>query len=366
MRSSVLLIVTAVFLASAGLARAQTFYVSPTGSDSASGTSTSDPWRSVATAARSARAGDTILFAGGGRWTETLMPERNGTRGAPITFGAYGAGRPHLDGGIYLRNAAWLRFQDIAISGADQGICASATGTGTQHIVVRNLSIADVGIGINSANHLDGDWTIEGSTVTRTQDSGLILLGARVLVRGNTITSTGRSSTIPYGKHGIYAKGPSQRIVGNTIRGFQANGISIRFPDAVVERNTIGGGPIGIASFQDASTGGTSQIVANRISWVGIGGIYLDGSTVESFVIADNRIDAGLGVAMDLRAVRALTVARNIVVSGHYNLTLAAPRRGYSEHDNTWAVGAFSLGGRSLSLEAYRSASGQGAGDRVG
>src|SRR6478752_501102 len=68
------------------------YYVSNTGNDGSPGTSAA-PWKTCAKVnAFALQPGDTVLFARGGLWRETLAPTASGTSGNPITFGAYGTG----------------------------------------------------------------------------------------------------------------------------------------------------------------------------------------------------------------------------------------------------------------------------------
>jgi hypothetical protein len=88
----ILLILAWPFSAWAGT----TYYVSnanPVGSDSNSGTSTSNPWLTIAKVnASTFQPGDSILFNSGCTWREQLTVPSSGTSGNPITFGAYGSG----------------------------------------------------------------------------------------------------------------------------------------------------------------------------------------------------------------------------------------------------------------------------------
>jgi hypothetical protein len=81
-----------------------TYYVSNSGSDTNSGTSTGSPWKTVAKVVSfepSLAAGDCVLFQRGGVWGEQLtISNIHGTSIAPITFSNYGSGNlPVLDGG---------------------------------------------------------------------------------------------------------------------------------------------------------------------------------------------------------------------------------------------------------------------------
>lgn len=72
---------------------ATSYYVSPTGLDSNSGTSLATPWLTLAHVnAHSFSPGDTIYLQRGGTWSEPLIPPSSGTSGNPISFDAYGVG----------------------------------------------------------------------------------------------------------------------------------------------------------------------------------------------------------------------------------------------------------------------------------
>jgi hypothetical protein len=285
-----------------------TYYVSATGSDSNAGTTPATAWRTVGKVNRAAlRPGDGVLFQGGATFSDTtLMPDESGTQTGRIVFGSYGVGRATLTEGIWFSSVNWLAFTDLAVTGPAQGLTASGGGSGADHIVIQNMAISNVGIAINSANGADDDWTIQNSTVDQTRDSGLILQGTGFLVSGNTITNTGTDSSILYGKHGIYLKAADARVVGNTIRNFSANGVSARYRNSTIEGNTIDGGPIGIAWFQNDSVAGTSHWSGNRISNTTAASFYVSpsddaGATRESFVIAANAMSKSSGRYMDLQ-----------------------------------------------------------------
>lgn len=91
-------------LLSAALLPATVYYVSPTGSDNAAGTTPQTAWRTLAQVQSHAWSpgfapGDQILFEGGAVFTGTLyiQPDRSGgTADNPITVGSYGSGRATL------------------------------------------------------------------------------------------------------------------------------------------------------------------------------------------------------------------------------------------------------------------------------
>ena len=113
----------AALSAGAGPAAAETFYVSPSGSDRASGRSADAAWK---TAQRVSRAnlgpGDRVLFQGGGMWREMLEPEGDGAPGNPIVIGTYGSGKAVFTGqnargyaGIAVIRRSWLRFENLEL-----------------------------------------------------------------------------------------------------------------------------------------------------------------------------------------------------------------------------------------------------------
>jgi hypothetical protein len=72
---------------------AQTYYVSPTGSDSNSGLSPSQPWQSLNKVDNTNFSpGSSILFQDGGNWYDSLTATSSGTPQQPITYGSYGSG----------------------------------------------------------------------------------------------------------------------------------------------------------------------------------------------------------------------------------------------------------------------------------
>jgi hypothetical protein len=297
----------------------RTFYVSPAGSDSNAGTTPAAAWKTVARANRATLApGDGVLFEGGATFSDdTLMPEQSGSSAARIVFGSYGTGRATLTKGIWFASKNWLAFTNLAITGAAQGINGSASGAGSDDIVIQGMSITNVGIAVNSANTANDNWVIQDNTIDQTGDSGMILLGTGFTIAANTITNTGTDASISYGKHGIYLKVIDAHVVGNTIRGFEANGVSVRYRNSTIEGNTIEGGAIGIAWFQYDPVAGTSHWRANTISRTTAASIFVSdsdvgGSTRESFVIAGNTMSRSSGQYMNLKPTSGTyTVAGN-------------------------------------------------------
>ena len=247
---------------------------------------------------------------------------------------------------------------------------AASESENVKNIVLANSRITNVGIAILSPNRADASWRIVGNSIANTGDSAIILEGRRFTIARNTIARSGTDSAIDYGKHGVYAKGPGARIINNTILNFASNGISTRHPNATIIGNTIYGGPIGIAYFEDARSPGTTRIAYNRIWDVDRAGIYLDGSSVESFLIVNNSVRARAGAGMHLKTVLNLTVANNLVTTtSEIPLVVRKPLARYREHHNLWhsVSGPAKLNweGNTYGLAAYRGASGEGFRDKT-
>lgn len=283
------------------------YFVSPTGSDSNSGTSPASAWRTVAKVNSAAlNPGDAVMFKGGATFSDAqLAPSRSGTATLRITYATYGPGKAGLPQGIYLRSVNGLAIENLSISGPSQGILASGSGTGVSNITIDGVSISGVGIGINSALATNSNWTIRNSTISQTGDSGLVLLGSNFSVTGNQITDTGTDPNITYAKHGIYLKASGATVTGNTILRFHTEGVSVRYRNSRVESNTISTGQIGIAWYQQDPTAGTSYWRTNTISGTTAAGIYVSpsdsaGSTRESFVMTGNKLTFTSGVCMNL------------------------------------------------------------------
>ena len=74
---------------------ATNYYVSPSGSNSNSGLSAGNAWRTIAkvqSAINLFGPGDQILFERGGTYRGFLSIQCSGTPGNPVVFGAYGSG----------------------------------------------------------------------------------------------------------------------------------------------------------------------------------------------------------------------------------------------------------------------------------
>jgi hypothetical protein len=367
-----------VAAATAGKAQAAIYYVSASGNDRSSGHSASHPWRTVSRVNRARlHAGDTVLFHGGQTFADSiLMPGTSGRPGARITFGSYD-GRATISnsgGAVWFSGKRFLTFENLTLTtgGGDSAIFGGSH-QGSSHITLRHCTLVNsAAAAIISPSVADSRWRIQGNSISHAGDSGIILLGSHFLVRRNTITDTGWNPAITYGKHGIYAKGPHMTIVGNHISKFAGgSGISLRYHSARVAWNVISGGEYAITYFPDDSVRATSYVSHNVARAIWRVGFYYGDGPGERFVVAHNSFDMSAGEAFDVEDAGAtkITIAYNRVGGTYEKAVVARPgsARTFQENHNLYAgTPQFVWNGAWLAFAAYRAASGQGLGDKIG
>jgi parallel beta-helix repeat protein len=362
-------------------AYATTYYVSAQGTDAAAGTSEASAWRTVGKVNTTAlQPGDVVLFRGGDTFSDTYLGPKSGTAGAPITYSSFGTGRATLTRGVWFASRSYFVLDNLKIDRGPgwggQGIASSARGAASRSVTIRNCVIVNVTLGIQPVRSDDANWLIENNVIDNAGDSGILLHGSGHTVVGNTITNTGRNSSISYGKHGVYSRSANVTIQDNVIRKFQSAGVSVRYRNSAVVGNRISGGAIGISWFQYDTARGNSKFLYNTIDGVTSAGIYVDpndpsgaGRTVESFVVAHNTIDARAGAGMNLNTSANLVVVNNVVTGTPTYSYQATSPGSYTERNNLWFHASrppsFNWNGRVSGLAGYRSASGAGADDVV-
>jgi putative cofactor-binding repeat protein len=295
-----------------------TYYVSPSGSDSNSGTSPAQAWQTVARVnAAHLNPGDGVLFEGGQTFADqVLMPSVSGTGQAPIVFGSYGQGSATISQGAwFIQNN--LAFENLAFNGTFQG--GSATNGSSSGITLDGVSISlpdgnqSLGLFSNGDN-----WVIEYSTIQNTGLSGMLLNGDDYLIIGNTISDVGLSTTNGYNNHGIYLKASNATVTGNTITNFSDSAVSVRYHNSTVTGNTLSGGQIGIDFYQTDTVPGSSVWTDNTISQTTVASIFVCGTAqgceepLESFTIGGNTLSKASGIYLNLQPTSGTyTVADN-------------------------------------------------------
>jgi hypothetical protein len=329
------------------------YYVSPTGSDAASGSSPAEPWQTVEQVDRAnLQPGDEVLFEGGATFSDdALMPgwgeSASGTSAAPISFGSYGQGQATITQGVWFKSDNNLAFQNLTF-GADSGTAGAGFQGNGEGITILHTTIEHASLGINAEG---ANWTIAGNTINDTGDSGMLLGytagapgepagGNNFLVTGNTITNTGLNPAITYGTHGIYDKVTNSTITGNTISHFNDDGISVRYRDSTISDNHLSYGAIGLAWFQYDTTAGTSRWTDNSISHVSAAGIFVCGvkqgclEALESFHISGGAITDYRGSEMDLQPTNGTYSVAQKPSSGPISFAASRSARGKSRAAN--------------------------------
>src|SRR5688500_1392522 len=102
-----------------------TYYVSPYGSDSKSGTSSTSPWRTIDRVNKQTlKAGDKVLFQGGKSFSGGLyVPSgEGGNSTTPVTFSTYGSGRAIINSGykpgVDVAQTAGVHISNLNFNGA--------------------------------------------------------------------------------------------------------------------------------------------------------------------------------------------------------------------------------------------------------
>ena len=210
----------------AGAAPLRTFYVDPTGNDSAAGSIT-QPWRTLQKAANTVRAGDLVIVRAG--HYAGLYLTTSGTATDPITFhGEPGAivdtQNPTTQDGINLEGASYVIIEGFTVTGVPRAGIRSVVN---HHVIIRN-----------NTGDLNGRWGI----LTGFSDD--------ILIENNVMS---RSQA----EHGIYVSNSGDRPVirRNVVFGNRANGIHMNgdvsqggdgiISGALVEDNTISDNGLG-------------------------------------------------------------------------------------------------------------------------
>ena len=103
---------------------ALTYYVSPSGKNSNTGTSISKAWQTISKINSKNFVGDTILFLGGNTFTGNMSftSSDKGTATKPIVIGSYGTGMAIINGGngygISIYNTGGFKIKDLIFQGS--------------------------------------------------------------------------------------------------------------------------------------------------------------------------------------------------------------------------------------------------------
>jgi Right handed beta helix region len=173
-----------------------TYYLSPSGHDTAAGTSPATAWRSLARASVAVlRPGQRLLLKGGARFTGQLKlgPKDGGNPRNPVRIGSYGTGRAAIlasgESGLVLNDTAGFDISRLVITGraamrADtSGILLFSSLAGKprlDHVTISNVDVSGFGTGISiDPQHDTGfrDVTVSRSRLHGNLDAGLASYG---------------------------------------------------------------------------------------------------------------------------------------------------------------------------------------------
>ena len=192
----------------------QVFYVAPTGNDANPGTQTA-PWRTLAKANASLRAGQTV-YVRAGTYAEQVKPTASGTASAWITFAAYPGETVVLDGSRFTV-PNWSGLVDVSGRSylAVKGFTAQNSGyaglfaSGAHHILFQGnhtLHSYTSGIGVWSSTNI----VVDGNDVENSNYGGgneaLSVGGTGFFeIKHNTVHNPAATSSQPL-KEGIDVK----------------------------------------------------------------------------------------------------------------------------------------------------------------
>ncbi len=160
-------------------AYAATYYVSPTGVDSNSGTSLSAPVKTIKNALSKAQSSGDIVYVMTGTYAETVSIGQNG-----ITLSAYPNNTPVIDGGSSLPSGNWGSL--ISVDGNSNNVSG---------FEVKNSNINGTysgGYGVYVGGH---DNTISKMNVHHTWENGILVQGDYSTVQDSQIWQAARHNT---------------------------------------------------------------------------------------------------------------------------------------------------------------------------
>ena len=168
-----------------------TYYVSPSGNDSNSGTSTSAPWKSIGKVSGThLNAGDHVLFQGGQTFSGSLNLYNDGSSSSnPVLIGSYGSGRATISSGgsngAWALNSTGITFNNLKFVGSPQhnpsqnGIRIEnyTSNTTRSGFIVTNCDISGYGVGIgfgsDSSSESLNNISITSNSIYNNVDAGI-------------------------------------------------------------------------------------------------------------------------------------------------------------------------------------------------
>jgi len=255
------------------------YYVSPSGSNSNPGTSTSQPWQTIQYAVDHVSAGD-VIYVRAGTYNESVGIHLSGQTGNPITLSGY--------------------QNETAVIDAGTSIAVYDSGN-HEYIVIQNLTIKSAGrftlrIGWWGDSKSSNYWTVKNNKITGAN----IIRGHHNVFENNDINGTGYTQD-GSGIQDIQEVSYSNLYKNNSIHDFTANtgrGIWLesRSHDDIVDGNTIWnitGGLGQCIDIDDYGNVGWGHTIRNNTVWnCGYVGIQIENgwnNLVENNKISDSK-----------------------------------------------------------------------------
>ncbi|MBO0857528.1 MAG: right-handed parallel beta-helix repeat-containing protein [Chloracidobacterium sp.] len=315
-----------------------TFYVSPTGSDSNPGTET-QPFLTIQRAADVVNPGNTVIvedgvytYSGSNQCDKTIVClTRGGAPGQLVTFKSRNKWGARLDGqngvavdGFSFGGADYVRIQDFEIYGM-----ANAASGGASGIDVFNSGVFSELIG----NHIHDNGHV--CTDTAQGQNGVYIEQSNVLVDGNLIHDIGRLVPGQQGcqpgndfyqnhDHGIYHSGGDDVTIRNNIIYNIKGGWSVQaYPNSRARMNILNNtfaftnqyqGKYGAIIIYDSMTVSDSNISNNVFYMVNTAGIYAGGTGGPNFsnvMVNNNIVSNGTILTSDNNVGSGLTFSNN-------------------------------------------------------
>lgn len=365
-------VIAAATPAQATTSCAKTYYVSPTGSDAANGTSTSTPWATTAKVnAQVIAPGTCVLFQGGKTFNGglTLDASDAGSDANRVVLGSYGTGRATISSGssngIYLANTAGVTIQDLIVvgNGYDSNTASGINlyNTLPNATQLTGITITDVDASYYGASGIvfggapsDGSKSgytkvsVTNSVVHDNADAGLQSYGT---FSTNSTTYSNHDVTVDgvsaYNNRGIPGKGTNSGngiVLGDVDRAVIQHSVA---HDNGARNDYAGGGPVGIWTYDsNAVTIQFNESYHNLSSTPVDGDGYdLDGGVTNSFVQYNYSHD-NLGAGVLVFQYDGARPLKNNVV--RYNLSQNDSR---GTDDAGIVVGGFGTG--ALNTDVY-------------
>jgi len=275
------------------------YFVSPSGSDAAPGT-TDQPWLTLQRAASTVAAGDTVTARAGTYAGFSLTAD--GTAAAPITF--------HGESGAVINRRNPVTDRGVDLDGAD-------------FVTVEGFNVINCGVGMRSANNTG--VVIRNNEIDVNLTAGILATASQnILIQGNTVGRTAQGTGIL-----ITAGSDGGAVVGNRVFDNFSRGI-------VLEGDKTAPGSDGVV------TG--ARVEGNTLLGHGHGGgasLELDGvtaSTVVNNLVYKAHADAiGLGTGNAAAGSTANVLVNNTVlvaVDGGWAVRLAEASTGNTLRNN--------------------------------